>query len=164
MSDDERRAFLSEGTRTAKVATTRADGRPHVAPVWFVLDGDDVIFTTGVGSVKGSTLQRDPRVSVVVDNEVAPFAFVVIDGIAEISHDHDELQRWATALGARYMGADRCRRVRSSERGTRGTARPRPPLAHRRDRRHDRLTRASPRRGHRAFGDVVGTLFATRSL
>jgi PPOX class probable F420-dependent enzyme len=107
MSDAERRSFLMEGTRTAKVATTRADGRPHVAPVWFVLDGDDVIFTTGRESVKGKSLQHDPRVSVAVDYEVAPFSFVVIDGVAEISHDLTELARWATALGARYMGADR---------------------------------------------------------
>ena len=99
MTDDERRAFLTEGTRTAKVATTRADGRPHAAPVWFVLDGDDVIFTTGEGTVKGRTLLRDPRVSVVVDSDKPPFAFVVIDGIAEISHDQAELLRWATALG-----------------------------------------------------------------
>ena len=107
MSDSQRRSFLVEGTRTAKVATTRADGRPHVAPVWFVLDGDDVIFTTSAESVKGKSLQRDPRVSVAVDHEAAPFSFVVIDGIAEISHDLAELLRWATALGARYMGADR---------------------------------------------------------
>jgi PPOX class probable F420-dependent enzyme len=107
MSDDERRSFLMEGTRTAKIATTRADGRPHVAPVWFVLDGDDVIFTTGAGSVKGKSLQRDPRVSVAVDHEAPPFSFVVVDGVTEISHDHAELLRWATALGVRYMGADR---------------------------------------------------------
>ena len=107
MSDSERRSFLMEGTRTAKIATTRADGRPHVAPVWFVLDGDDVIFTTGAGSVKGKSLQRDPRVSVAVDHEAPPFSFVVVEGIAEISHDLADLQRWATALGARYMGADR---------------------------------------------------------
>ena len=60
MTDDEHHAFLTEGTRTAKVATHRADGRPHAAPVWFVLDGDDVIFTTGEGTVKGRTLLRDP--------------------------------------------------------------------------------------------------------
>jgi hypothetical protein len=44
---------------------------------------------------------------VVVDQETEPFAFVVIDGIAEVSFDHDDLLHWATALGARYMGADR---------------------------------------------------------
>lgn len=107
MSDDERRSFLTEGTRTAKVATIRADGRPHVAPVWFVLDNDDVIFNTGAGSVKGKSLQRDPRVSLTVDDEQEPYAFVVVEGIAEISRDHDEMVRWATAIGGRYMGADR---------------------------------------------------------
>ena len=52
MSRDERRAFLLEGTRTAKVATSRKDGRPHVAPVWFLLDGDAIVFTTAETSVK----------------------------------------------------------------------------------------------------------------
>ena len=37
MSRDEWRAFLLEGTRTAKLATTRNDGRPHVSPIWFLL-------------------------------------------------------------------------------------------------------------------------------
>ena len=40
MSDEERRAFLLEGTRTGKLATIRRDGRPHVVPIWFLLDGD----------------------------------------------------------------------------------------------------------------------------
>jgi nitroimidazol reductase NimA-like FMN-containing flavoprotein (pyridoxamine 5'-phosphate oxidase superfamily) len=61
MSDQERRAFLSEGTRTAKVATTMKDGTPHVMPVWFVLDGDDFLFNTGADTVKGRALARDPR-------------------------------------------------------------------------------------------------------
>jgi Pyridoxamine 5'-phosphate oxidase len=38
MSADERREFLLEVMGTGKVATTRADGRPHVTPVWFTLD------------------------------------------------------------------------------------------------------------------------------
>jgi nitroimidazol reductase NimA-like FMN-containing flavoprotein (pyridoxamine 5'-phosphate oxidase superfamily) len=40
MDDAEWRAFVSEGTRTGKLATTRHDGRPHVVPIWFVLDGE----------------------------------------------------------------------------------------------------------------------------
>ncbi|HET9543782.1 MAG TPA: hypothetical protein VFP02_11895 [Acidimicrobiales bacterium] len=39
MTDDERRAFLLEGTRTGKVAWISPQGNVHVAPVWFVLDG-----------------------------------------------------------------------------------------------------------------------------
>jgi hypothetical protein len=43
MTSDEIREFLSHGTRTAKLATTMAGGGPHVMPVWFVLDGDDLV-------------------------------------------------------------------------------------------------------------------------
>ena len=107
MSHDEWRAFVLEGTRTGKLATVRADGSPHVAPIWFVLDGDDVIFHTGESSVKGTALRRDPRVSLCVDDEDPPFAFVLIEGTAELSRDLDESLRWATAIGGRYMGADR---------------------------------------------------------
>jgi PPOX class probable F420-dependent enzyme len=107
MSHDEWRKFVLEGTRTAIVATTRRDGSAHIAPVWFVLDGDDVVFTTGAQSVKGRTLQRDPRVTLCIDDSTPPFSFVVIEGVAEVSHDEGELLRWATELGGRYMGADR---------------------------------------------------------
>jgi PPOX class probable F420-dependent enzyme len=107
MSDNERRAFLMEGTRTAKVATVRADGRPHVAPIWFVLDGDVVVFNTGAGTVKGKALRRDPRVVLCVDDEQPPFAYVIIEGTAEFDTDPVDMLAWATRIGGRYMGADR---------------------------------------------------------
>lgn len=107
MSNDERREFLMAGTRTAKVATTRKDGSAHVTPIWFVLDGDDVIFTTHESSVKGKALGRDPRLSLVVDDQEPPYSFVMIEGAATISRDMDELVGWATKIGGRYMGADR---------------------------------------------------------
>jgi PPOX class probable F420-dependent enzyme len=106
MSDQERRDFLSAGTRTGKLATTRKNGAPHVAPVWFVLDGDDVIFTTGEGTVKGKTIRRDGRVALCVDDDRPPFSYVLIEGTANVSRDPDDLLLWATRLGARYMGAD----------------------------------------------------------
>ena len=107
MSAERRRAFLGEGTRTAKLATVMADGRPHVTPVWFVLDGDDLICTTWHTSAKARSLRRDPRVSLCVDDERPPFAFVMIEGQASISEDLAELRRWATRIGGRYMGAHR---------------------------------------------------------
>jgi PPOX class probable F420-dependent enzyme len=107
MTEAEMRAFLLEGTRTAKVATVMADGAPHVMPVWFVLDGDKIVFTTGRGSVKGRDLRRDPRVAIVVDDDTPPYAFVHIRGRAQISEDLDAMLRFATEIGARYMGADR---------------------------------------------------------
>ena len=106
MTDDQRRSFLLDGTRTGILATTRADGSPHAAPVWFTLDGDDVIFTTGADTVKGGNLTRDGRAVIVVDESTPPFDFVMVQGRVELSEDMDELLRWATVLGARYMGAD----------------------------------------------------------
>ena len=107
MTAGEPRAFLLEGTRTAKLGVVRKDGRPHVAPIWFVLDGDDVVFTTGKRTVKGHAIRRDPRLVLCVDDERPPFAFVRIEGEAQTSDDAGEMLRWATAIGARYMGADR---------------------------------------------------------
>ena len=77
MSVEERKQFLLEGTRTGKLATVRKDGRPHVAPIWFDLDGDELVFTTWHESVKAANMRRDPRVSVCVDEEIPPYAFVV---------------------------------------------------------------------------------------
>ncbi|MEO8888701.1 MAG: PPOX class F420-dependent oxidoreductase [Jatrophihabitantaceae bacterium] len=106
MTDDERRHFLLEGTRTAVLSTVRADGRPHAAPIWFTLDGDDVVFTTGAGTVKGRNLTRDVRAVLTVDESTPPFAFVTIEGPVAISEDPDEVLRWAIVLGGLYMGAD----------------------------------------------------------
>jgi PPOX class probable F420-dependent enzyme len=106
MSDQRRRSFLLEGTRTGHLASTRADGSAHVAPVWFTLDGDDLIFTTGTDTVKGRTLRRDPRASISVDDPAPPYAFVTISGRCELSDDADELYRWALEISHRYMGAD----------------------------------------------------------
>jgi len=106
MSHTEAIAFLSAGTRTGKLATTRADGRSHVAPIWFLVDGDDLVFTTNAETVKGRTLRRDPRASLVVDLEAPPYAFVMVEGTVTLSDDLDEMLPLAIALARRYMGDD----------------------------------------------------------
>lgn len=100
------RAFLLSGTRTGKLATVRADGRPHVAPIWFVLDGDTIIFTTGRNTVKGVNMRRDARICLCVDDETPPFAYVQIEGTVHLSEESHELLEWATRIAGRYMGAD----------------------------------------------------------
>lgn len=103
--------FLMEGTRTAHLATVRADGRPHLKPVWFLLAGEpgdfQVIFTTAADTVAGRNLRRDGRVMISVDDPVPPFSFVLIEGTAGLSEDPAELLDVATRLGGRYMGAGR---------------------------------------------------------
>jgi len=107
MTDDERRTFLLKGTRTAILATTRADGHPVAVPVGFTLDGDDVLILTHEASVKGRAVQRDPRVTVVVDDPTPPFAYVAIEGMAESTLEQgDERRKATTAIGRRYAGPD----------------------------------------------------------
>ncbi|APE18525.1 F420-dependent protein [Mycobacterium sp. WY10] len=100
-------AFLSEGTRTAKLAYVAADGRPLVAPVWFIVDGGALVFNTGKATAKGRALSRDPRVAICVDDQEPPFSFVQVQGTASFGEDPDELLDTATRIAARYMGADR---------------------------------------------------------
>lgn len=107
LTKEEWQAFLRHGTRTGKLATVRRDGRSHVVPVWFVLDGDDVVFTTSATSVKARAMRRDSRVCMCVDDENPPFAFVMVEGIATLSDDLDEMLPYATAIGGRYIGPDR---------------------------------------------------------
>lgn len=101
MTDEEWREFVSHGTRTGKLSTVRADGSPHVAPVWFVLDGDDVVFNTGKATVKGRNLARDGRVALCVDDDRPPFGYVVLRGQARLSEALDEVRHWAGRIGAR---------------------------------------------------------------
>ncbi len=107
VTDPEVRAFLLEGTRTGKLGYCAADGRALVAPVWFVIEGDRLVFNTGKDTAKGRALARDPRVALCVDLEEPPFAFVQVQGVAELSTDPADLVATATAIGARYMGAER---------------------------------------------------------
>jgi PPOX class probable F420-dependent enzyme len=106
MTEPQWRAFLSAGTRTGKLATVRQDGRPHVAPVWFLLDGGDLVFNTGKETVKGRTLARDGRAALCVDDDNPPFSFVIVEGTTTLSEDLPQVRHWATRIAARYMGED----------------------------------------------------------
>jgi PPOX class probable F420-dependent enzyme len=111
MTPEETWDFLMAGTRTATVATVRADGRPHVKPVWFELAGQpgdfQLLFTTHSGTVTGRNLSHDPRVMLAVDDPEPLYSFVLIEGTAELSTNLDEVIAVATRLGGRYMGDDR---------------------------------------------------------
>ncbi len=81
--------------------------RPHVAPVWFTVDGRDLVFSTSSRSVKARNLNRDPRVAVTVDDETPPFAFVSITGHARLITRPDDFPSWTTRIATRYVGAQR---------------------------------------------------------
>ena len=107
MSMDELRAFLAAGTHTAKIATVSADGHPHVVPVWFVLDGDDMVITTSSSSAKARHLAADPRVSIAVDDERPPFAFVHVRATATLHPKPDDLLTWTGWPAATRAGKPR---------------------------------------------------------
>jgi PPOX class probable F420-dependent enzyme len=104
MTSGAARAFLEGTIHPAVLATIRADGRPHAVPVWFALDGDDLLINTSENSVKSRDLLRDPRVTVLVDDETPPYAFVMVEGIAEMSKDPGEIRDGALRIGRRYLG------------------------------------------------------------
>jgi PPOX class probable F420-dependent enzyme len=109
MTEAEVRAFLiALPARTAKLATVRADGRPHVAPVWYdVDDSGALLFNTGANTVKGRNLARDGRAAICVDDDRPPFSFVMLEGTVQLIKDLDEVRHWAERIGGRYMGRDR---------------------------------------------------------
>ena len=106
MTPDEYKSFLLDRPRTGKLATVRPDGRPHVAPIWFDLDGDTVVFTTWHEAVKAANIRHDARVCLCVDDERIPFAFVQIEGTATLTAGAADLTEWATRIAGRYMGAE----------------------------------------------------------
>ncbi|GAD83851.1 PPOX class F420-dependent oxidoreductase [Nocardia asteroides NBRC 15531] len=107
LADAQVREFLSHGTRTGKVAFTGGDGRPLVTPVWFVVEGDELVFNTGKNTAKGRAFARDPRVALCVDLEEPPYGLVEVQGTVTLSEDPGELVRTATEIAARYMGPDK---------------------------------------------------------
>ena len=107
MSTAEAMEFLAAGTRTGKLATVWPDGRPHVAPIWFVVEDGALVFNTWHTSVKARNLRADPRAALAVDYQEPPFGYVIVEGTVELSDDLAEVRRIATVVGGRYMGADR---------------------------------------------------------
>jgi PPOX class probable F420-dependent enzyme len=107
MTSEEYRNFIVETVRTGKLATVCADGRPHVVPIWYVLDGDDLVFSTWHTTLKAKNIRRDARVAISIDEEKPPYSFVMIEGQAALYDlSPEELLPWTTKIARRYMGDD----------------------------------------------------------
>ena len=102
MSRAEALAFLAAGARTAKLATVRADGSPDVVPVWYALDGEEIVFTCQSTSVKARNLARDPRAALSVDDEAFPHAFVTVRGTVELAVRPPGFAEWTARIAGRY--------------------------------------------------------------
>jgi PPOX class probable F420-dependent enzyme len=107
-------AWAAEMLRTARVgrlATTGADGQPHVVPVCFALAGERIYWAVDDKPKRSRELRRirnireNPRVSLVVDvwdEDWSRLRWVMAEGSAAVVSDASERARALEALVAKY--------------------------------------------------------------
>jgi PPOX class probable F420-dependent enzyme len=94
------RSFLRE-KRFAVVGTRNPDGSPHLAVMWYLIEGDQVLVNSAQGRLKDRNLAADPRISVMVADG---YRFVRVDGRVQIDHDQETTQADIRRLAIRYLG------------------------------------------------------------
>ncbi len=108
MTESEWQEFIQAGSRTGKLTSIRADGRPHCVPVWCLFEAGKVVFMTWSTSVKAKNMLRDDRVCITFDSDAFPYDFVTIEGRASIQElSKAELLDVSRKIAARYVPADR---------------------------------------------------------
>ena len=105
MNDEEIRAFLEE-QRILQVATIDHDGWPHLVAMWYVLLNDQIVFWTYAKSQKALNLQRDARLTCLVEagERYEELRGVQIKGRAVINDDLETVQRIGEDIYKRYTG------------------------------------------------------------
>jgi len=103
MTDDELRAFLDEG-RIVQVATVGPKERPHLVPLWYVVDGDGLGAWTYAASQKARNLDRDPRATLSIDEGVLYHELrgVMMECDVAIDRDPERVAGWGFRLFERY--------------------------------------------------------------
>ncbi len=114
MTDPEVEEFLT-AERTCRVATVSRDGRPHVAPLWFVWDGTSLWLNSVVRSQRWTDLERDPRIAVVIDAGVefselrgveVSGAVVPVGDIPRTAAPHPAVAACEQLFARKYTGSD----------------------------------------------------------
>ncbi|AOR33590.1 PPOX class F420-dependent enzyme [Streptomyces fodineus] len=98
----ERLKSLLDGPVFVVVGTIQPDGRPQLSPVWVKRDGDQILFSTTVDRRKKKNLDRDPRVSVVVQDPEMPYVYGEVRGTAEL--DTQGARDLIDELSLKYTG------------------------------------------------------------
>ena len=94
------RTFLA-APRTARLATLGPDGYPHIVPIWFMRDGDDLVFGTNRGEQKERNASLRRKGAVVIGGEPdVDDAGYMIQG--DISVEDDPGLKLSNRLIARY--------------------------------------------------------------
>lgn len=99
-SRSERERFLG-GRHVAVLVTLGPDGEPVPTPIWYLYRHGKFYFRTELHAVKTKNVQRDPRVSICIQDERPPYKALIAHGRAEIGEEQDWL---ASAMPRRYLG------------------------------------------------------------
>ena len=97
-------AFL-DVAHVVDLVTLRRDGAPHVAPVWYQHVGGRVLVMAEASSVKVRNIRRDPRVAISAATQSEPYAYVLVEGTAEVWTEGVEGP--VLEISVRYRGAER---------------------------------------------------------
>ena len=103
MTDDELRDFLDE-QKIVSVATLGPKGRPHLVPLWYVRDGDELTGWTFAKSQKAKNLERDPHATLQVEAGVSyeELRGVMFECDVDVEHEPDRVAGYGRALFDRY--------------------------------------------------------------
>ena len=99
MIDEAARAFLQK-TLIARLSVVDGDGCPHTVPVWFMLDGDDVVFISARDTRKVGYIGANPKGAVIIGGDSGDEAGYLIKGTLAIEEDPDGV--WLKKLTFRY--------------------------------------------------------------
>ena len=98
---DDQRKFL-EARHFSVLGTVNAYGAPHLTIMWYLLDGEEIVFNTKAGRRKDTNLDRDPRVSLLVYDE-SGYKYIRIDGKVRTITDPAIAQADIRRLAERYL-------------------------------------------------------------
>jgi PPOX class probable F420-dependent enzyme len=92
LSKSQREKLLA-GRHVAVLVTIGRDGAPVSTPIWYLYRDGAFYFRTAGDAIKTENVRRDPRVSVCVQDERAPYRSLVATGRATIAEAQDWLGR-----------------------------------------------------------------------
>ncbi|HEX4483506.1 MAG TPA: PPOX class F420-dependent oxidoreductase [Solirubrobacteraceae bacterium] len=102
---DGRAAQLLEAKNFCNVSTLRKDGSVQTAPVWVDVQDGLAVLNSAEGRAWPRNLERDPRVTLAVQNMENPYEYVEIRGtVAERTTDGAD--EHIDAMAKKYMGLD----------------------------------------------------------
>ena len=103
---DERAWELLREPIISFITTLRADGTPHVTPVWHMADADggEIVIAVARGTVKARNVRRNPAVALCAAADARPQPWVLVNGEARLSDEG--ASDFVRAVSAHYLGAD----------------------------------------------------------